>query len=184
MKVTFKEGSFNHYEGDSRRYIMVAVVNSLKDKKDGEEMQNFCCIDGIEQEDGVIEGDCWKIRKTLSFGIAVCHPNDEFDLETGKKIAIEKALRNNEIRRCIAFSHNGLLDDYIVEYFLNREMQAFEKNPGAFITNYTVGKLTAERDKLLKDFKKTMTANDKAFVEVLKTAEPKHIEVLKMVANQ
>jgi hypothetical protein len=29
-----------------------------------------------------------------------------------------------------------------------------------------------------------MTPNDKAFVEVLQTADPKHIEVLKIVAGQ
>lgn len=184
MKVFFKEGSFNHYEGDSRRYIMVAVVNNLKERKDGFEVCNFSCINAVETEDEIKVHDTWTIRKTLSFGIAVCHPNDNFDLEVGKKIAIEKAMRNNEIRRCISFSHNGLLDDYIIEYFLNREMKAFEKNPGAFITNYTIDKLEAERDKLVKDFKKTMTADDKAFVQILQTAEPKHIEILKIVAGQ
>lgn len=183
MKVFSKEGSFKHYEGDNRRYIMVAVVDNLKEKKDGKPLANLCVV-GAETtgKNDFISTRDWRITKTLSFGIAICHPHDKFDLEVGKKIAIEKAQRNNKIRRCIAFSHHGLLDDCMIEYLLSREMKAFENNPGAFITNYTEDKIAAEHKEVVDNFKKSMTADQKIFVSVLQRCEVEEINLLKEIA--
>lgn len=183
MKVFSKEGSFRHYEGDNRKYIMVAVVDNLKEKKDGKPVANFCFAGAdIINKNEYISSKDWRITKTLSFGIAVCHPNDEFNEEVGKKIAIEKAQRNNEIRRCIAFSHHGLIDDYMIEYLLSREMKAFENNPGAFLTNYTEDKLAAEYKEVLDNFKKNMTADQKIFVSVLQRETNENLQLLQEVA--
>lgn len=183
MKVFSKEGSFRHYEGDNRKYIMVAVVDNLKEKKDGKPVANLCIVDAeiVGKKDFFSNKD-WKITKTLTFGIAVCHPNDKYDFEVGKKIAIEKALRNNEIRRCIAFSHHGLIDDYMIEYLLAREAQAFENNPGAFITNYTEDKFAAEHQIVLDNFKKNMTVDQKIFVSVLQRETNENLNLLQEVA--
>lgn len=183
MKVFSKESSFKHFEGDNRKYIMVAVVENLKDSKDGEPLANLCVVGGkINGKRDVESTKDWRITKTLSFGIAICHPNDKYDFEVGKKIAIEKALRNNEIRRCIAFSHHGLIDDYMIKYLLAREAQAFENNPGAFITNYTEDKLAAEHQVVLDNFKKNMTVDQKIFVSVLQRETNENRNLLQEVA--
>ena len=70
----------------------------------------------------------------------------------------------------------------MIEYLLAREAQAFENNPGAFITNYTEDKFEAEHQVVLDNFKKNMTVDQKIFVSVLQRETSENLDLLQEVA--
>lgn len=76
---------------------------------------------------------CDEIVKALSLGIAICNPEDKFDLEIGKKIAFEKAKKTCP---CMYVTELGYINTTMVQAFLKQEADYLKDNPGKYIKGY------------------------------------------------
>ena len=73
------------------------------------------------------------VKRCLSIGIAICNPNDDFNEELGKKIALSKAENNIPV---LVSTEIGVMNKILVNAYLKQEMEFLKKNPGKFIKGY------------------------------------------------
>lgn len=73
--------------------------------------------------------------KRLSLGVAVCCPEDEFDLDRGIAIAERRALKNDN-QYCVYVSCKGMINTKMVKALLEQEAEYFKQNPGSQISGY------------------------------------------------
>jgi hypothetical protein len=90
QKATDKDGQ-DHY---------VTVVGQLVQTREREMVQEVVPVEINDNTfvDGVLTYPSKKLlKKTLTLGVSICHPKDEFDKEVGFKIAKARILKGNTI---------------------------------------------------------------------------------------
>ena len=75
----------------------------------------------------------------VTIGIAVCNPIDQFDFETGKRIARHKAENIEDLPRIYTTS-KGIITSELVLAFLKQQIRFFKENPGTYIAGYDKAK--------------------------------------------
>lgn len=126
-RVVFRNGVFTDYKGNQRQYI-VAAVSERTDDCYGIPATVVCGgmkPDVIETRDAV---------KKLTLGFAICSPEDKWDEELGKTIALGKAVKRPA--RVMWVSHAGMINTDVVNALIEQEMKFFENNPGSIIAGY------------------------------------------------
>lgn len=127
MKVVHKIGKFVDYEGNNRKFVMVAVSAKL--------------IDAYVQEyndSSVFAVNTVDVPKMLSLGVSVCRAEDTFDEKLGIEIATGKAIKNRD--HVLYTTSEGLINSKLVEAFLEQEVEFFIKDPGYYIKGYNESK--------------------------------------------
>jgi hypothetical protein len=143
-KVEYRKGAFVDFSGRTREYIVAAVSELLPNaaavtgpgKKYDTPVQyrvTELCGDGhVDIGDQVI--------KRVSLGFAVCSPDDTFNEELGKEIALGKALKRPS--GVLYASKAGMINTDLVDALISQEMLYFENNPGAVLAGYDKAKET------------------------------------------
>jgi hypothetical protein len=135
-RVVFRNGMFTDYKGNQRQYI-VAAVSERTDDCYGIPATVVCGgikPDIIETRDAV---------KKLTLGFAICSPEDKWDEELGKTIALGKAVKRPA--RVMWVSHAGMINTDVVNALVEQEMKFFENNPGCVIAGYDEAKRKYEQ---------------------------------------
>lgn len=126
-RVVYRNGIFTDYKGNQRQYIVAAV---------SERTQNANGICSVVVEDGNTPDEiiCSDAVKRLTLGFAICSPEDKWDEELGKTIALGKAVKRPA--RVMWVSHAGMINTDVVNALIEQEMKFFENNPGSIIAGY------------------------------------------------
>jgi hypothetical protein len=104
------------------------------------------------------------VKRCLSIGIAICNPNDDFNEELGKKIALSKAENNIPV---LVSTEIGVMNKILVNAYMQQEMAFIKKNPGKFIKGYDESeKKFLEHNKLMSEVEQ-LTTEEKNLVRLL-----------------
>lgn len=123
-RVEFRNGVFTDYMGNQRQYIVAAVSERIPE-------EGMVITANEDKVDEIIISD---VCKKLSLGFAICSPEDKWNEELGKTIALGKAVKRPS--RVLYASHAGMINTDVVNALVNQEMKYFENNPGTIIAGY------------------------------------------------
>ena len=126
---TYLVDSYVDFKGQEKKVVMCAVSREAKGLVIARDFDGM-----VSRQD--LNGD-ENLFRQVSFGFSVCDPRDEFNLEVGKKIAMQKALNYDKLYvRTIWSNAPGLINEHTVDALLESEMERFQTNPEKYITDY------------------------------------------------
>lgn len=125
QRVVFHQGMFIDYKGNQRNYIMAAVSELMP------ESSSVIYLDENKPANLIMSN----VVKKLSIGFAVCSPEDVWDEELGKTIALGKAIKRPA--RVMYVTDAGMINTRVVEALMEQEAVYFENNPGSVIKGYS-----------------------------------------------
>lgn len=137
--ATYLVDSFVDYAGKEHKLIACALSQT---PEDSDHDLKVCWVDS---EDKALNGAniYHDVYRLVTIGIAVCNPEDNFNEETGKKIAYNKAA-NIEYAPRIYTTNRGVITKELVETFLKQQVQFVKENPEKVITGYLKAKADYE----------------------------------------
>lgn len=131
--VMYKNGSFVDFQGVTRQFIVCALSTSQFDN------DSYQAYLGIYHEDGTLEGEA-TLPRAVFIGISVCNPQDEWDEEKGRMIALSKArgfkATAPEKSAAIFTTRAGMISEPLVNALLTREVEHVKDDPGYVIKGY------------------------------------------------
>lgn len=141
-KVVYRNGSFVDFSGRTRQYIVAAVSELLPNATEVHTPKGTYTT---PTEFRVVElsGDHYldvhdEVVKRVSLGFAVCSPDDEYNEELGKTIALGKAEKRPS--GVLYATQTGMINTDLVDSLIKQEMMYFENNPGAVLAGYDKAK--------------------------------------------
>jgi len=132
--IDFKLGTFEDFKGNERLIIACSISEPVEK--------------GLTAQWKGLNGSEVPLLRAFKVGIAVYNPTDDFDLEVGKKHALEKA--NNSYP--ILFTTIGsVINENVTVALLDNAIKEFAKHPETVIPNYKenaakYAKIKASRD--------------------------------------
>lgn len=137
--ATYLVDSFIDYAGKEHKLIACALSQT---PEDSDHALKVCWVDS---EDKALNGAniYHDVYRLVTIGIAVCNPEDNFNEETGKKIAYNKAA-NIEYAPRIYTTNRGVITKELVDTFLKQQVQFVKENPEKVITGYLKAKADYE----------------------------------------
>lgn len=134
MSTKFETGSFNDYKGEEHKFVIAATtINATKNRA-----FDICegVFDGPDDETG--DWTAFPVERVLGIGISICSPEDEFDLEIGKKQAEGRSkVRCN---RLIGFTKGGCCSSRLIDLILQETKANLMQSPEKFIPGYDKAK--------------------------------------------
>lgn len=113
-RIEYRIGEFTDFAGRQRKYVVAAVS----------ELIDCGCVTTMRGE----------VVKKLSLGFSICNPDDKWDEELGKKIALGKAMKRPS--RVLYASHASMINTDVVNALINQEMKYAEKTPSTVFKGY------------------------------------------------
>lgn len=137
--ATYLVDSFIDYAGKEHKLVACALSQTPEDSASN---LKVCWVDSKDKaiHDANIYHDVYRL---VTIGIAVCNPEDNFNEETGKKIAYNKAA-NIEYAPRIYTTNRGVITKELVDTFLKQQVQFVKENPEKVITGYLKAKADYE----------------------------------------
>lgn len=148
--------SFKDFNNTERFVIGCLLVKTRRD----------CFVSSYAQdEEGfLVTDDLVQLAKGISFGFAVCNPIDEFNVESGKKIARNKAI-NATPKMWVTVS--GILNDQMLTNLLDQEMNFMINNPDKLIKGYNQAKERYDTNVELRDKVSHLTEDELKLVQAV-----------------
>lgn len=162
-KIVTVTSEFIDYKGLTHKFIVAAVSQPVDARVD------------IYDEDGDID-DYTDAQKVIKLGVAVCNPNDEFDEEKGKMIAINKA--RNSFDYAMFAVLPGMINTAVVHALITQEVIFIKENPGRVIPGYIDEKIKFETREAFAKELATLTEEEKAFYDAVKNHKYPRVEKL------
>lgn len=166
-RVEFRIDSFIDYTGIERKFVMAAV--------------------SLETDAEVYEeNDCWEDEATcapkkLSLGVSVCRPDDEFDEELGKTIALGKARKSTA--HTLFSTDTGLINRGVVNALLDQEVAFFKQCPGKYIAGYNVEKEAYEEGCRMVEAESNLSDEERVCLNTLLTSPDARVDVIYDIYN-
>ena len=137
--ATYLVDSFIDYAGKEHKLVACALSQT---PEDSDHTLKVCWLNS---EDGALcnANIYHNVYRLVTIGVAVCNPEDNFDEETGKKIAYNKAA-NIEYAPRIYTTNRGVITKELVDTFLKQQVQFIKENPEKVITGYLKAKADYE----------------------------------------
>ena len=149
--ATYKLGQFVDFKGVERLVVACAVSMPVK-----EGLIATWNIPGVE--------DSFEIVRSISVGIAVYNPEDEFNLTFGKEQAYKKALAGEP---CWFIGKGGVITKECIDALLTEKINHFSKNPEIVIKNYNVNKAKYEQIQREKEYIQTASPEEQAVLTLM-----------------
>lgn len=149
--ATYKLGQFVDFKGVERLVVACAVSMPVK-----EGLTATWNIPGVE--------DSFEIVRSISVGIAVYNPEDEFNLTFGKEQAYKKALVGEP---CWFIGKGGVITKECIDALLTEKINHFAKNPEIVIKNYNVNKAKYEQIQREKEYIQTTSPEEQAVLTLM-----------------
>ena len=157
----YKVDSFVDYAGREHKLVACALSQS-PDNSERTLKVGWADVKDVLCSDCHIYNDVYRL---VTLGIAICNPEDEFDLEVGKKTAYNKAAHREDLPRLYATS-KGMITQDLVEAFINTQLKFYKENPEALIPGYNEA---ARKYKLIQQAKAdiaNLTGDDKVIFDL------------------
>lgn len=153
--ATYVVDSFIDYAGKEHKFVACALSQS----PEGEDslMVNWVSPLGYIVKDASIQDNIYRL---VTIGIAICNPDDVFDLEKGKKLARNKAANIETLPR-IYTTNKGVITQELVDTFLKQQIQFFKENPETLIKGYKEAKEAYEAVQKAKEEINKLTDEEK-----------------------
>lgn len=135
-RIEYRIGEFTDFAGRSRKYIVAAVS----------ELVNCGLVTTMTDD---VKLTMEEVVKKLSLGFSTCDPNDEWNEELGKRIALGKAIKRPA--RVMYTSHAGMINTEVVNALINQEMKFLEKSPEIVFNGYKTAKKEWLESKKIND---------------------------------
>lgn len=141
-KVVYRFDEFVDFAGRTRKFVVAALSELLPNAAEVttprgkyETPLEFnvveMCGDGhVDMHDTVL--------KRVSLGFAVCSPDDEYNEELGKTIALGKAEKRPS--GVLYATKTGMINTDLVDALIDQEVMYFKNNPGAVLAGYNKAK--------------------------------------------
>lgn len=143
--------SFDDYAG-KKHHIVICAVSSSPDKRCCEKLGVGWLDDYWYTYDNQ---DVYEVLRMVRLGVAVCNPEDPFDMETGQRIAYRKAKGSEP---SLFSTKPGVINKGLVQGLLAQEVVFIKNNPGIVIPGYHDSK--ARYDKKQAEKKELATLSD------------------------
>ena len=152
-RVEYRIDSFTDYANIERKFIMAAVSQEVDAV-----ITDYSDSDAV-QHDGV---------KRLS-----SNPEDEFNEEVGKTIALGKARKGN--KHAFYSTDSGLINRGVVNALLDQEVAFFKQCPGKYIAGYNTAKEVYELDSRMVEVELNLNDKERECLDTLLTASPEKV---------
>lgn len=103
----------------------------------------------------------------LVISCAICHEDDTFNLETGKKIAYNKTLQINKRDVIITTNRSGVLTEEIIQSILEKHADYIKNDLGFVIDGYNQAKKRFEEKNKIKEKYYNLSSDEQALTKTL-----------------
>lgn len=171
--VMYKNGSFVDFQGVTRQFVVCALsTSSFNTDEHGVSIV-------VYDENGYAIGDVESPRAVF-IGISVCNPQDQWNEEKGKMIALAKAKGFKpdapEKSAALFATRAGLISEGMVKAILDREVQHVIDVPESVIKGYGQMKARWEEEQEMKKYVEETPENLKAISAELNKLTSEQIE--------
>lgn len=108
-----------------------------------------------------------KVLKSLSLGISICNPEDEFNVEVGKAKALARAKCSTPM---LFATKPGVINTTMVQALMKQEAEYLKNNPDAYIRGYAEAAAKYEQHQKDLDTLANLTDEQLQFYEYMSTA--------------
>lgn len=162
--ATYLMDSFIDFAGKEHKIIACALSQSPD--------TSVCDlrVGWVNKQDKMLTDDplCHYVHRMVTIGIAICNPADNFDEETGKRIAFNKAANIEYLPRIYA-PGPGIITKDLVIAFLEQQVQFVKENPERVIKGYNQSKLEYEKIQRAKKQIENLTDEEKVVFDLAKS---------------
>ena len=144
--ATYLVDSFVDYAGKEHGIVACALSQSPENEED-----SVLKVGWVDKTDRLYVDAhlCHDVYRLVTIGIAICNPEDEFDVERGKNIAYNKAANIENLPR-IYTPNKGVITKEIVDTFLKQQVKFVKENPERVIKGYVEAKKAYEETQKAK----------------------------------
>jgi len=125
LKIEYLCDKFVDYRNKEREFVLAAVSIPMRGVADLWE----------HVKDAPKFPNLLDVEKVLAIGMSIRHPEDSYNEEFGKRIAVGKALKGKG--KYIIVTDPGLVNTKMVTALLQQEAEYFKRNPESYIAGYT-----------------------------------------------
>lgn len=144
-RTQFIHDSFVDYKGKEHHFVICAYSKLLpKTFKEAEGIEFDADKDDRVETFAVSYADSYgcldnydKVVKSVSIGVSICNPEDEFNYVIGCKKAQARAKNSNAT---LYATKSGMINTTMVTGLLTQEAEYLKNNPDAYIKGYEEGK--------------------------------------------
>ena len=165
-RVEYRIDSFTDYANIERKFIMAAVSQEVD-----------AVITDYSDSDAV---HCDGVKK-LSIGVAICNPEDEFNEEVGKTIALGKARKGN--KHAFYSTDSGLINRGVVNALLDQEVAFFKQCPGKYLKGYDTAKAIYEEGRKMVELEASLSDEERTCLDTLLTSKNDRVDVIYDIYN-
>lgn len=169
--------SFVDYQGIEHHFVVASLSQTLPktekeffddtDTPDAEvshHVMSYTEYDSIETA---------KVLKSLSLGISICNPEDEFNVEVGKAKALARAKCSVPV---LFATKPGVINTTMVKALMKQEAEYLKNNPDAYIKGYSTAEKKYEQYQKDLDTLANLTDEQLQFYEYMSTAPIEDID--------
>lgn len=140
--------SFVDYAG-KKHHIVVCALSSSPAKRCYEKLSVSWLDDDWCANDNE---NIYEVLRMVQLGVAICNPDDTFEIETGQRIAHNKAKCSDAV---LFSTKPGVINKGLIQGLLSQEVAFIKGNPGIVIPGYHDQKARYEK----KETEKTELTN-------------------------
>ncbi len=148
--------SFVDFAGKIHYFIIAAISEPTVDVAAG---------DILDIEMPTEDSEYYDIEKVLHIGISICSPEDTFNEELGKKLAIGRAAKSD---MKLFATHKGMINSPLVQALLKQEAEYLKKNPERYISGYSAAKIKYLEEKERNELEASFTDDEINIVTAVK----------------
>lgn len=158
--VDFKLGTFEDFKGNERLIVACSISETVEK--------------GLVAQWGGLDDLGVPLLRAFKVGIAVYNPTDEFDLEVGKKHALEKA---NSSYPILFTTTGSVINEDVTVALLDNAIKEFAKHPETVIPNYKENAAKYAKIKASQDYIDNGNEDTDAVIDMIN----KGVDVKKIV---
>ena len=170
--------SFVDYKGETHHFVIAAISSEFPINTQQLNPTDLNYNDKVIHEVntyvynyGIYDTLC-TVNKKVCIGISVCHPEDKFDEEIGKKKAIARA---QSAKPALLATSKGYINKHVVQGLLKQEADYIKNNPHLYIKGYSEMEKAYNKKLAMKEFEETLTEAEKIVLNKLEE-HPSFIE--------
>ena len=160
--------SFVDYKGEVHNFVIAAISSELpttvKQLDNTEDNRKVVYEVGEWIEDFGTDDYLCNVVKKVCLGIAICNPEDEFNLEVGKKKAIARA---KTAEPALLSTKKGYVNKHVVQGLLKQEADYIKHNPHLYIKGYSDMEKAYRRKLQINEFENNLSEVEKQIINKL-----------------
>jgi hypothetical protein len=156
-----------------KKSIETYLTDSFEDFEGKKHYVTLCALSQPAPDDMIVtfkqSANIDIVMRTLSLGVAICNPDDQFSEESGKHIALNNAKSEKSITLYV--NHSGVINTRSVAAILAQEMEYIKQNPGKYIKGYNEAKKKYLHKKEYNDLYDTLDDAEQNVVMMIANGE-------------